>query len=76
MKSTFMLSDHFRTARSLAKSVRLMEKHTYIIAAEQIPNAKTYARRFLLGYTWLAFNAYVAGKHRFKLRPKFLCCSC
>ena len=69
------LDAKLRTARSLAKTIKLTERHLYVIPGTEHAKAKKWARGFLLGYLWLAHDAFANKKCRFKLRPKCLNCS-
>ena len=61
-----------RTARAIAKNIRLMDESGYVIRRDKVARFEKYARNFLLGYLWLAAAAYDTGAKLWKIRPKTL----
>ena len=61
-----------RTVRSLARLIKLMDEYLYVFPPSAVAKSKKLVRRFLLGYLYLAYDAFCAGRHRYKLRPKTL----
>ena len=67
-----MLRALARTAKSLAGTIQLMEDNIYTFPPDVVATAGKLVRRFLLGYLWLAHDAFIAKEKLYKLRPKSL----
>ena len=71
---TLLFKPNLRTSRALAKSIRILDKHTFGVPAHMVERSIQNASRFILGYTWLNHANIIAQRKQYKLRPKRLGC--
>ena len=62
----------FRTARALATNIEILDASVYEISSSNAARGLRACKRFILGYSWLAYSSYCDGRKVYKLRPKFL----
>ena len=61
-----------RTARAFAVNIEILDASVYEISPSKAVRGLRACKRFILGYSWLAFSSYCEGKKLYKLRPKLL----
>ncbi|CAE7035093.1 unnamed protein product [Symbiodinium sp. CCMP2456] len=60
------------TARALAVTIEILDASIYAISRENAVRGQRACKRFILGYSWLAYDSYLEQKRLYKLRPKRL----
>ena len=61
-----------RTARALATNIEILDASVYEISSSNAVRGLRACRRFILGFSWLAYSSYCEGRKVYKLRPKIL----